>query len=424
MPTARGWLIATAGVALWVTSSALGVTALSQLGFGLIALVVIAAAMVRIGKHDVRITRSLSPERVQSGREIKATLTLENQGRGSAPLLLLEDRIPAELSGRARFAIRGIEPRGKRTTSYSLRPSRRGAYAIGPLEVTVSDPFGVARVTSRAAERSEFLVYPRTEPLALPRDSGTRRSLTTSARRQPTGSQGEDFYTLREYVEGDDLRRINWAATAKRNKYMIRQEETPWHARATILLDDRSEAHSPAGWERAIEVAASTLDLYHRSGYAFRLTHSIAQGVRSSRGSDHLHRCLDLLATIETSPGATRNGVDPFLLRLNELEAQANVEGVLVVVTGTPTLETAQALSRSGKRFKNVVAVMVPKTYFLSGSQRDQVQLAIETSARLLARADIRTLTLKPGESLTAAWAALWKVWGPASTVDGANVGV
>ncbi|MFP5298573.1 MAG: DUF58 domain-containing protein, partial [Actinomycetota bacterium] len=150
MPTPRGWLIAAAGLALWLTSSALGVGALSQLGFGLLALVIISVVVVRTGKHDVLVGRSVTPERVQAGREVKVTLHLRNSGRGAAPLLLLEDHVPPELSGRARFAIRGIEARGERTTSYTLRPSRRGEYELGPSEISIMDPFGVARVNEMA----------------------------------------------------------------------------------------------------------------------------------------------------------------------------------------------------------------------------------------------------------------------------------
>ncbi len=398
------------GLALCVTSATLGVDALGQLGFGLLALVLIAVALVRLGKHDLSVSRSVVPERAQAGRDVRVELRLTNEGRGQAPLLLLEDQVPPELSGRARFAIRGIEPKGTRTTAFTLRPSRRGNYAVGPLEITVTDPFGVARVRSSAAGQTNFLAYPRIEPLVLPRDSGTRRTITVSARRQPTGSSGEDFYTLREYVEGDDLRRIHWPATAKRNRYMVRQEETPWHARATVLLDDRSQAFVPSSWERAVEASASVIDLYHRAGYAFRLARSIGIGQRSSRGSDHFHRCLDLLATVESSEST--EDVDPFLKRLSELENQANVEGVLIAVTGLPSLQTAQALTRCARRFKMVIAVILPAHHYGSGRSADTERAETATTT-LLDRAGVKTLMLSPGDSLATSWSSLWNVWGP-----------
>jgi uncharacterized protein (DUF58 family) len=411
VPTARGWLVITVGLALWATSSALGADALASLGFGMIALVAISVVVVRLGKHDVKVSRSIAPERAQAGRPVVVQLHLENKGRGSAPLLLLEDHVGSELSGRARFAVRGIEARGNRSTSYELRPPRRGRYEIGPLQITITDPFGVARLTSSASGTSQFLAFPRTEQLILPKDSGSRRTITTSARRQPTGSHGEDFYTLREYVEGDDLRRIHWPATAKRDRYMIRQEETPWHARATILLDDRAGAHTVAGWERAVEVAASMCDLYHRSGYAYRLTPCIGYGVASGRGSDHYHRCLDLLATIETSHS---DATDPMLKKLAELEAHSAVEGVLIAVTGVTSLEQAHALTRAARRFKMVVSVGIPA----AGSGPRDADSA-EAVATLLRRAGVKSLVLHPGASLATSWSALWSVWGAPSEPSG-----
>ena len=53
---------------------------------------------------------------------------------------------------------------------------------------------------------------------------------------------GEDFYTLRSYQEGDDLRRVHWASSAKLDELMIRQMETPWQSRALVFFDVRRRA--------------------------------------------------------------------------------------------------------------------------------------------------------------------------------------
>ncbi|MGH2754434.1 MAG: DUF58 domain-containing protein [Actinomycetota bacterium] len=410
MPTARGWLICSTGVALWIAGRAFGTGALEQLGFGLIALVVIAVFVVKMGKHDIAVSRGVSPDRVQAGREVIVTLTIKNEGKGSAPLLLLEDQIPPELAGRARFTLNGIESGGHRQTAYKLRPGRRGRYAIGPVAITISDPFGVARLSSVASDASTFLAYPRTETLALPRDSGKRRTTVVSARRQPTGARGEDFYTLREYVEGDDLRRIHWPATAKRNRYMIRQEETPWHARATILLDDVAGTYAGAGWERSVEVAASLSDLYHRSAYNFRLLCVGETGVEPGRGSDHFHRCLDLLATIRPADidGSPGEDYDPLLLRLLEVEAQPNAHGVLALVTGDVTPVLAQALTRLARRFKMVMVVSLPAHRYSPRGADDAAEDRTMETTRILDRAGVKVVVLGSTEGLTEAWSALW----------------
>ncbi len=411
MPTARGWLISVIGLALCVASRAFGTEALGQVGLALMVLVASALVVVRLGRHELVITRSIVPEQVVAEKQVTATLRVNNQGSGSAPLVLIEDRLPGVLRTRARFAFTGIQPRGAREAVYKVRPPRRGRYEIGPVEMTCVDPFGLARVRMVRGSTSSVLVQPRIEPLLLPRDLGERRSLAVSALRQPTGSQGEDFYTLREYVEGDDLRKIHWPSTAKRQRYMIRQEETPWHNRATVVLDDRAVAYDGDAFERAVEAAASLVDLYHRSGYTYRLAAAHDPGFASSRGVDHRRRCLDHLAVI--TPKTLHETVDPLLsARFAELEARSPAEGTLVVVGGDFDMEAAVGMSRCRRRFKQVIAITFPSHRFGPGSTKTRWAGEKRTNevVRLLARSGIRVIVLGPGESLRTGWSSLSRV--------------
>ena len=411
MPTLRGWLVLSIGMLILIIGRVLGTIAAMQVGFGLIALVVIGIAVIKLGRHELSVQRTASPARVNAGQPVTVTVEVSNKGRGPAPLLLLEDRIPIELSGRGRFAIQGIEPGGERSDSYEVRPSRRGRYEIGPMTIAFVDPFGLTSRTTQATSTATFLVQPRIETLALPRDLGERRSLAVSALRQPTGASGEDFYTLREYVEGDDLRRIHWASTAKRNKYMIRQEETPWHTRATIVFDDSAAHHGGYGdassFERTVEAAASLADLHHRTGYTYRMSGAHNPGLPPTRGADHLQRCLDLLATIETTPAGPPD--DAVLARLAEIEGGSSAEGTLVFVGGTIRGEVAIGLSRCRRRFKQVVAVTFPAHRF--GSEDTKQRWAGEQRTmevvRLLARSGVRPIVMGPGEPFAHGWATL-----------------
>ena len=409
MPSLRGYLVAFTGVALYVVGRIFGSEALEQLGFALVALLVIAILTIRLGNHDLHITRRVTPERARVHQPVTISLTVKNEGRGAAPLLLLEDKLPPGLSGRARFAISGIESGGQRETSFDVRPDSRGRYEIGPLNVMVGDPFGLAQLRSQGAPPTAFLVHPRIETLTLPRDFGERRTAAASALRQPTGPRGEDFYTLREYAEGDELRKIHWPSTAKRGKLMIRQEETPWHTRATIVLDDRRFPHEGVGpassFERAVEGAASLLDLYYRSGYGYRLAGAHHPGITTSKGSAHYHRCLDLLAVIQMRGPRTEE--DPMLLaRLAEIEARGAAEETLVVLTGTLTAEAAGALARCRRFYKQVVVISWPAHRFGSASTKSRWEgeaHSVEVTSTLM-RSGVRPIVLGPGERLGPAW--------------------
>lgn len=411
MPTIRGWALTLAGAAIWGAGLAFGSEPMETLGFSLVALVFIAMAVVRLGRHDVELDRRLAPARANAHQPITVTVTAKNKGRGSAPLLLLEDKLPYGISGRARFAVNGIEPHGVRETTYKIEAAGRGRYDVGPLDVLVSDPFGLARIKTRGLDPSQLLIHPRIEKLSLLRDLGERRSAAASALRQPTGPRGEDFYTLREYAEGDELRKIHWPSTARRGTLMIRQEETPWHMRATILVDDRRIAHEGEGphssFEHAIEGAASVVDLYHRSGYGYRIAAAHHDGILTAKGSHHYNHCLDMLAMVQVrGPRSEEDG--SLLSRLGDIEKRGGAEETLVVLTGSLDEKAVNALARCQRLYKQVVVATWPAHRF--GTAPTKSRWAGETQtvnlATVLARTGVRVLVLGPGERLSQAWSS------------------
>ena len=423
MPTPRGYLLILTALGIWGTGRALGASPLDQIGFALLGLVAIAIGVVRFGRHELRVVRRVSPERARSGQPVTITLQIHNEGRGQAPLLLLEDRLPKGTVGTARYAVNGIEPGGTRETSFTVTAGQRGSYEIGPLDVSFVDPFGLARVRVQTTPASGFLVYPPVEKLQLLRDIGERHSVSSSAVKQLTGARGEDFYTMREYSYGDDLRKVHWPSTARLGKLMLRQEETPWQARATILIDDR-HVHEGYGvnnsFERSVIAAASVVDLYKRVGYTYRLVGAIAPGIASGKGADHDRSSLDLLATIQpSSPGGEE---DALVLRMTELARSSHAEAALVLVCSTPSPEAILALIRCRTRFRQVTAVIFPAHRFGTGTTRDRWQGEAEVVEQvgLLARSGIRSLVLGPDEPISIGWNTLAqgrtsevRHWGP-----------
>lgn len=411
MPSVRGWALALTGAVIWGAGIAFGSEPLDTLGFTLIAFVFIAIAVVRLSRHDLDITRRVAPERANAHQPVTVTLQITNRGRGPAPLLLIEDKLPFGISGRARFAVNGIEPGGTRETTYRIEAAARGKYSIGPLDALISDPFGLARIRTSGAETSTLLVHPRVETLSLPRDLGEHRSAAASALRQPTGPRGEDFYTLREFAEGDELRKIHWPSTAKRGKPMIRQEETPWHMRATILLDDRRGVHegegSQSSFEQAVQGAASVVDLYHRSSYGFRFAGAHSDGVPSGKGTHHFNRCLDLLAMVQLRGPRTEDD-ESLLSRLSEIEQRGGAEETLVILTGSLDAAAANAIARCKRMYKQIVVASWPAHRFGAASTKSRWagESDVVNLTTVLARSGVRVLVLGPGEHLAQAWSA------------------
>ncbi len=130
---------------------------------------------------------------------------------------------------------------------------------VGPLQVELTDPFGLARLRLPAAGVSELVVYPPIETLpAVPLSAGND-PLAGSEHPNALGRGGEDFFALRAYVVGDDLRRVHWPATARHDELMVRQDELPWQGRTTVVIDDRAGVHTAESFERMVSAAASIL---------------------------------------------------------------------------------------------------------------------------------------------------------------------
>ena len=137
-------------------------------------------------------------------------LDVENRSAAPTSFLLLEDRQPPTLGRSARLVVSGIPPRGSQRVSYTVLPQTRGRYRLGPLSVDISDPFALTRQRIEFDERDELLVTPEIEDLLGGSDGAVGQSFGASRARQLFRT-GEEYYTMRGYQEGDDLRRIHWA---------------------------------------------------------------------------------------------------------------------------------------------------------------------------------------------------------------------
>jgi uncharacterized protein (DUF58 family) len=237
MPTARGWAALGVAGALLVLWIGFGEVELMTTAVFLLAAVVVGLVLVGVRGSAVSLTRRLSPAQAHEGDtvvvevEVAAARRLRN--------VIVEDAVHG--LGVARFAAATIA--GPAVARYEVHCRFRGAYAVGPAEVSVMDPFGLSELRYRAGTTDRLLVYPRVERLSgLPEVRGLDPAVHAA---RPTFAPhgGEDFFTLREYQVGDDLRRVHWPSSAKRDSLVIKQLEVPWQARALVLLDVRAERY-------------------------------------------------------------------------------------------------------------------------------------------------------------------------------------
>ena len=131
---------------------------------------------------------------------------------------------------------------GTAVLGYRVHGDRRGRHPLGPLRLRLVDPFGLVERSAVGTDTAALLVVPRVRPLGSEGPAGGQGGGGEGSRRT-IAVHGEDDVSTREYRYGDDLRKVHWRATARTGELMVRLEERPWRAQATLLLDTRARAH-------------------------------------------------------------------------------------------------------------------------------------------------------------------------------------
>lgn len=397
MPTHRGWVAVGAGLALWVSARLLGSRDLHMLAVGIVVVPLIATMFVRWSKARLDVRRHLSSARVFPGTRVVVSVTVANRGRSTLPFLLLEDALPPLLGRPARMVVSGIPTRNSETVSYSVVCRQRGRFSVGPLTIYVTDPFGLARANVRVVEGSEVVVFPEVEDIQAG-GLATQGSGAGDAAVRHLYRSAAEFYTMREYVHGDDLRRIHWPSVARTRKLMIRQDESTRRAAATVFIDSRSTvlgmAGSP-GFEKAISAAASLGRALIRAGFSV----SLATANSAPRPVSE-ERLLETLAGIGAVRMKSVAGV------LSGLRGSAVSDTTLAVIGAPPLAGEVPALSRLGSAFGRKLAVFVYPVALSGMSPQGAAEMEGRASAARasLQRTGWQVHLLSPDRTLEDVW--------------------
>jgi uncharacterized protein (DUF58 family) len=389
MPTRRGWTAFAAGLLTWIVARLVASRDLHMLAVALVALPWLATLLIRWTPTRLEIRRHLSTARASLGAKVEVHLTIENTGRTTTSFLLLEDQIPVGLGRPMRLVAAGIPPRNHQTLHYHLVCRQRGRYDIGPVTIYLSDPFGLARTRVEAPARSELVVYPDVEDISA---SGlvTQGAGAGEAAVRHLYRSAAEFYTMREYVEGDDLRRIHWPSVARTGRLMIRQDESTRRSSATLFLDTRQTALGAYG-----SVAASLGRALSVAGFALRL--GMVDTAPAPMTEEHL---LELLAG--TSPSRAQS----LAPSMANLRASSPSDSTLAVVSAPPLPIEVSLLSRIGTTFGRKIAVFVypvnPST--LSPDAASELEGRATAARASLTRAGWDVYLVQPEGRLADVW--------------------
>ena len=282
--------------------------------------VVALAAMFR-QRPQARL-RTTHAGRVSAGETLTVEITLEALGRRGIGWTVLPDRLPPAVDSvpPEGVGLPVLQPGETRQVRLGLLCRRRGAYRLRGFRVETSFPLGLMVAQHVFPEDRSLLVYPRFAPLArLDIPSGRRYQPGEVALASHLGDSLE-FIGNRDYREGDPIRSIDWRATARLNRPVVREYREEYMLRAAVLLDTRAPAApgllTPPAFERAVSMAAAVSDFMARSEYLVDLfaagpdLHKLTTG----HGTAFLDDILDLLACVDATEDEDFEGLEQALL--------------------------------------------------------------------------------------------------------------
>ncbi|MGW2712937.1 DUF58 domain-containing protein [Streptomyces argyrophyllae] len=408
--TTRGRSFLAAGIAAAICSFVLGLSELLRVGLLLAVLPLLCAAVLYRTRYRVAASRRLAPARVPAGSEARVHLRMDNVSRLPTGLLMLQDRVPYVLGPRPRFVLDRVEPGGRREVSYRVRSDLRGRYPLGPLQLRLTDPFGMCELTRSFSTYDTLTVIPRVEPLSPVRFGGEAKGYGDGLQRS-LALAGEDDVIPRGYRYGDDLRRVHWRSTARYGELMVRREEQPRRSRCTVLLDTRGGAYEGAGpdsaFEWAVSGAASVLVHMLERGFSVRLLTDSGSAVpgegadgfagTGQETADAAGLMMDTLAVIDHSDGTG-------LSRAYDVLRGGN-EGLLIAFLGDLDEEQATTVAKMSRRSGGAVAfVLDPDTWTREATDVPRPGDRHERRLRMLREAGWTALSVPRGASADELW--------------------
>jgi len=299
------WAIAigAALIALTIVSPVLVVVAVAYH----VGLVLILARDIALlpGRSGYRVRRVM-PEPFSLGEHEEVKVVIENSAAAGL-LATIADHAPADLTPQPREVAGKFDRNGRLELTYITSSPRRGAYKFGPVDLQVSRRDGWWRRQVRLQHPHEVAVFPNV--VAIKRMQLTlRRGLRVMAglrRARPPGASTA-FAGLRDYVRGDDIRRVSWTATARRDHPVVVEVEAERGQQVMIAIDCGRLMTAPAGELDKLDHAinAALMLAWVAQAYGDRVglmtfDDRVTSFIKPERGSAQLRRITEELYAVK-----------------------------------------------------------------------------------------------------------------------------
>ena len=271
-----------------------------------------------------------------------------------------------------------IKPDTETILRYKIRPTKRGAFIFPKIYGFAYSRLGLCRLYFERDLPREFKVYPNLRDLSRYRlITQTKRIRSRGERTVRLRGLGTEFESLREYIEGDDYRRINWMATARDNKIIVNQYQIEKNQPIITLIDTgRPMSYSVKGYKKldyAINAALILSDIVNQQGDNSGLMvfdTKVRACILPGKGDVHRNRMMEALYHIQDTK-STSDYEGAFIELLNRQKRH----GLVFLFTDFETPEQAGDLA------SNIQALKKRHTPFIILMENDSLnQLAAENT--------------------------------------------
>ncbi|MEZ3160019.1 DUF58 domain-containing protein [Microbacterium sp. BWT-B31] len=382
--TYRTPLLVAIGVVPVVLLSPAGVNAWASMAGWLVlcTAAVLTDAALAPDPRALRVERR-GPRRALLGQSVVTEIALVNTGGRTVRGRVRDAWQPTAGAPEARATI-AIPPGERRRVAVPLRPRRRGELVSRFVVVRSDGPLGLAGRQARIAERGAIRVLPPfTARRHLPSRLARLRELDGNTSVQVRG-QGTEFDSLREYVRGDDVRSIDWRATARSTTTMLRTWRPERDRHVVIVVDTGRTAAARVGdgvrLDAAMEAALLLAALASRAGdHVHLLMFDRVTRARVSRvdGPALLPALVDAMAPVE--PQLIDTDWDAAFAQVRSLTSRPS----LVV------LLTAQDAPEASRGFLGSLPALAHRAHVLVGTVTDDPEPLADGRDRRPEAADV-----------------------------------
>ena len=385
--TRRGWLTLLLGAATYVVAWLFGAKALYPVATGLVLAPLAAAAWVWLAAGPMTLRRRAGKGVLLEGADVWVGLDVQPESRIPAAGIVITETIARFGDQVTTLARTGTGYRG----TYVLERVPRGRYVVERARATVDDPFGLARRDVELDARGSLLVYPRLVPLdRLFSESGAhaqdgRRLLL----RRPSGF---DLHSVREYEQGESLRKVHWKTTARRGQLMVKELEDAPRDEIAVILDADASAVVEDSFDVQVRAAGSILRAH--AAHNRRAVLAVNSAARPSVRVTSLDG--DWLAALAVLAEAEADGTRPVVEMLSRESGPASRAVETVVITARLSGALATKLVQRSLAAQGISIVWVDSASFAGRPTK------VEPELLRLQAAGVAVAVVRRGDSLAA----------------------